>query len=124
MDHRLRLSEPYPISFEVLQPELCDGCGLCCEKIGSPVVLYASRPDIQGSHPFRPHGFPAELAHEIDQRFLGLKRDEEPQEQCLWFDSETRRCKHYEWRPQVCRDYELGGEACLLERRPFVSEIL
>ena len=107
--------------FNVLQPESCDGCGLCCEKIGSPVLLYASRPEIQGLHPFRPSGLPEALILEIDETFSGLRRGEEPQEQCLWFDPEKRRCKHYEWRPQVCRDYELGSEACLIERREYVA---
>jgi Fe-S-cluster containining protein len=31
----------------------------------------------------------------------------------------VRRCRHYEWRPQVCRDYELGGDACLARRREY-----
>ena len=113
----------HPIFFHVLQPESCDGCGLCCEKIGSPVLLYASRPDIPGPNPFRPPGLPKKLIREIDDCFLWLRRGEEPQEQCLWFDQETRRWKHYEWRPQLCRDYELGGAGCLIERRPFVAEI-
>lgn len=114
--------ESHPISFEVLQPESCDGCGLCCEKIGSPVLLYASRPDIQGPHPFRPPGLPEKLIRKIDDHFLGLSRGQEPQKQCLWFDAETRRCHHYEWRPQICRDYELGGSGCLIERKPFVKD--
>jgi Fe-S-cluster containining protein len=102
----------------ILQPESCEGCGLCCEGIGSPVLLYQSRPGESGPHPFRPPGFPPELIDEIDEHFLGLSRGEEPQEQCLWYDSRTRRCKQYGWRPQVCRDYELGGPACLNLRRP------
>ena len=32
---------------------------------------------------------------------------------CIWFDQETRRCKHYEYRPEVCRDFEVGEESCL-----------
>ena len=116
--------ETRQLSFEVLQPESCDGCGLCCEKIGSPVLLYASRPEILGPHPFRPSGLPEALIQEIDETFSGLRRGEEPQEQCLWFDPETRSCSHYEWRPQVCRDYELGGKACLIERREYVANRL
>ena len=58
-----------------------------------------------------------ELIEEIDDRFLGLARGQEPQAQCLWYDAEMKRCRHYEWRPQICRDYELGGTACLLRRQ-------
>lgn len=105
-----------PISLPVLPPGSCDGCGLCCQGIGSPVLLYATRPGWRENHPFRPPGLPAELVAEIDEQFAGLTRGQEPQERCLWFDPATLRCRHYEFRPQVCRDYELGGRACL-ERR-------
>ncbi|MBW3601064.1 MAG: YkgJ family cysteine cluster protein, partial [Planctomycetes bacterium] len=63
---------------------------------------------------------PRELIEEIDRHFLGLDRGQEPQERCLWYDPHTRRCRHYAWRPQVCRDYELGGRACLALRRQHV----
>lgn len=41
---------------------------------------------------------------------------------CLWFDTETRRCKHYEHRPSTCRDPEVmapGNDACLSTRKVF-----
>ena len=105
------------ISLAVLPPESCDGCGLCCEGIGSPVLLYAARPGLPEPHPFRPAQLPKELAEEIDAHFAGLTRGQESQERCLWFDTQARACRHYEFRPQVCRDYELGGRACLQRRR-------
>ncbi|MGQ0635806.1 MAG: YkgJ family cysteine cluster protein [Planctomycetaceae bacterium] len=110
----------HSLPLTVLHPSNCDGCGLCCEGIGSPVLLYASRPNAAQPHPFRPDGLPEELIREIDDRFLGLVRGQEPQERCLWFDPEARRCRHYEWRPQVCRDYELGGDACISLRRQAI----
>ena len=100
----------------ILVPDSCEGCGLCCTGIGSPVLLYVSQPHVAGPHPFRPAGLPEELIREIDEHFLGLRRGEEAQKQCLWYDADARRCRHYEWRPQVCRDYELAGVACLLRR--------
>src|SRR5690349_5952492 len=105
----------------VLEPESCAGCGLCCEGKGSPVVLYASRPEWQTEHPFRPPGLPVELIREIDEHFAGLYRGQESPESCLWFDAEARRCRHYEWRPQVCRDFELAGTACLTLRRAIAD---
>ncbi|MBT4864929.1 MAG: YkgJ family cysteine cluster protein [Planctomycetaceae bacterium] len=104
------------VDLNVLSPESCNDCGLCCEGIGSPVLWYTSSHETMAGHPFRPEGLPAELAAEIDAAFGGLFRGQEPQESCLWYDAERRCCRHYEWRPQVCRDYELGGRACL-ERR-------
>ena len=105
----------------ILAPDSCDGCGLCCEGIGSPVLLYASRPGIGEPHPFRPTDLPRELIEEIDFHFSGLTRGQEPLARCFWFDPESRRCRHYEHRPQLCRDYELGGPACLGRRREAVQ---
>lgn len=101
---------------DVLQPASCDGCGLCCEGIGSPVLLYATRPGRRDFHPYRPDDLPTELAAEIDEHFSGLLRGQEPQERCLWFDPVGRACRHYQFRPQICKDYELAGPACLLRR--------
>lgn len=109
------------LQLEVLQPESCAGCGLCCEEIGSPVLLYVTGPFQIEPHPFRPPGLPRELIDEIDERFAGLTRGQEPQDLCLWYDPVARRCKHYEWRPQVCHDYELGGRDCLDLRRVHVE---
>ena len=36
---------------------------------------------------------------------------------CLWYDQETRRCKHYEYRPLACREFEVGGDDCHDARR-------
>jgi uncharacterized protein len=98
-------------------PDSCDDCGLCCEGIGSPVLLYQSLPQVEGPHPHRPAGLPQELIDEIDEHLGGLARGEEPQKRCLWYDAEQKRCRHYEWRPQICRDYERGGTACLVRQQ-------
>lgn len=104
-----------------LSPDTCEGCGLCCQGVGSPVLMYQSRPQSMGPHPQRPADLPQDLIDEIDEHFLGLARGEEPQDGCLWYDDESCGCKHYEWRPQICRDYELGGQDCRKLRRPFVQ---
>ncbi len=109
------------IQLDVLQPESCNDCGLCCEGNGSPVVLYTSRPHETGPHPFRPSGLPQHLIDDIDANFLGLYRGQEPQDRCLWFDPTMRTCRHYEWRPMVCHEFELGGTACIETRRPFLA---
>ena len=31
---------------------------------------------------------------------------------CFWFDLDTRRCMHHEYRPQVCRDFQTGSKGC------------
>lgn len=106
-----------PSSLPVLGPASCEGCGQCCQGIGSPVAVYASRPGLGEPHPYRPHDLPLALIAEIDEHFSGLLRGQEPQTQCLWYDTQQQACRHYAWRPQLCKDYELGGRACLLLRR-------
>lgn len=32
---------------------------------------------------------------------------------CVWLDMNTRRCKHHEHRPRVCRDFSVGSKGCL-----------
>jgi len=97
--------------------ESCAECGLCCQGIGSPVLVYQSDPRLTGAHPLRPSGLPQSLIDEIDEHFQGLQRGQEPLDRCLWYDPAAKQCKHYQWRPQVCRDYELGGDACLDVRK-------
>lgn len=37
---------------------------------------------------------------------------------CLWYDPESKRCKHYEHRPQVCREaIQPGDAACRAARQ-------
>jgi len=39
---------------------------------------------------------------------------------CLWFDEETRKCMHYDLRPDVCREeVVVGDESCLWWREQF-----
>jgi Fe-S-cluster containining protein len=35
---------------------------------------------------------------------------------CVWLDLSTLRCRHYEFRPQACRDFEIGSTLCRLSR--------
>jgi Fe-S-cluster containining protein len=36
---------------------------------------------------------------------------------CVWFNPDTKRCRHYEHRPMICRGFAVGGEGCLRRRR-------
>ena len=35
---------------------------------------------------------------------------------CAALDRDTMRCRIYERRPTVCRDYQVGGSECIAER--------
>ena len=98
------------------RPTSCEGCGACCRRNGSPPLLFNSGLGTAGHHPLRPPGLPAELIAEVDAAFLGLHRGQEPPGPCIWLDAATDRCRHYDWRPQVCRDYAIGSPSCLHDR--------
>lgn len=43
-------------------------------------------------------------------------------EPCIWYNQETRQCSHYEFRPQMCRDFEAGNDHCLRLREKYGIE--
>jgi Fe-S-cluster containining protein len=80
----------------------CDGCGVCCSHIGNPPFMG-----------FEVYDLPEDLR---DEMLRVSAAREEMALPCLWLDQTTKKCSHYEHRPSVCRDYEMGGPACLLMR--------
>jgi Fe-S-cluster containining protein len=79
----------------------CSDCGLCCTRVGVPPFV-EDELDL----------LPAELAWSASQEWRV-----ETGQPCLWYDQESRRCRHYLHRPQVCRDFEVGGVECCSCRR-------
>jgi uncharacterized protein len=55
---------------------------------------------------------PYELLAPLNE-YLAALSDEDFGQPCLWLDEDTRECLHYDHRPQVCRDFERGGAACV-----------
>lgn len=98
--------------------ESCDGCGACCRVVSRPPFrrvfdeggedtwerLKWERPDLRAEI----------LADDRARRAAGGPDHGTP---CLWLDAETRRCRHYEYRPRACRDFALGGDDCRDARR-------
>jgi Fe-S-cluster containining protein len=78
-----------------------------------PPGLEAYDPDDNDYRHFlaMPAGLRAELtAYHHSLRAGGAGRDGLP---CLRLDLETHRCRHYEWRPDICRLFEVGCGPCL-----------
>lgn len=108
-------------------PITCDDCGACCQHVGTPPgffgvfcsnswdeAFWADTNDYQHwldmPEPLRAglrSYYQAMWRKEIPDRTLDGKTP------CLWYDAEARRCRHYEHRPQVCREFEVGEEDCL-----------
>jgi Fe-S-cluster containining protein len=64
---------------------------------------------------------PEHLKRELDEylarrrlRWLAgkLEMDSDYGEPCIWLEPDGT-CRHYDHRPLVCRDFEVGGEDCL-----------
>lgn len=92
-------------------PQTCDDCGVCCLEIGSPPFLG-----------FELESLPQDLRIEVfKQESLGDR--EGSGQPCYWYDQVTRKCKHYEHRPMICRDFEIGSEFCLAYREKHKSLI-
>lgn len=90
----------------------CDGCGVCCLHMGYPTYIGMS-----GETPAERHwlSMPADLKAELLAQVAIYPAPPSGQLDgpCVWLDLETRRCRHHEHRPQVCRDFELGSQGCL-----------
>lgn len=89
-------------------PESCLGCKGCCTSVG---VNIRDTEDII---------FPVELTEIIylrpdlypplGKRFRVMKHKEN--KECIALD-DNGHCTIYEYRPQVCKDFERGSQECL-----------
>jgi Fe-S-cluster containining protein len=98
--------------------ESCEGCGACCHVVTRPPFyrvfdthgedawerLKADRPDILAEF----------LADYQSRRAAGGPHFGTP---CIWLDAVTQRCRHYEYRPRACREFEVGATDCRDVRR-------
>jgi Fe-S-cluster containining protein len=112
-EHEL-VTDPLPVI------QSCDGCGACCMEMGFPpgyqIFLFppGTAPLGEENADFhRFHAMPSSLAEELRKQFnagaYGFFRGDRP---CVWLDLETRQCKHYEHRPDICRNFEIASPEC------------
>lgn len=95
----------------------CDDCGACCTgQAALPVSWYTSTAVLlDGSS-----SLPPELLAELEAMRIRFLADGFPPDDsaCVWYDVETRRCRHYEHRPDICRDeVQPGDDSCRNWRR-------
>lgn len=103
--------------------ESCDGCGgACCSEMAAPgeYVTLLQRPDWQlddDPDAVRLREMPSEARREIEDYLERGETEGFPfRTPCFWLDK-SGRCRWYEWRPQVCRDFQLGDWMCHYWRR-------
>ena len=92
----------------------CDGCCACCLTIGHPPFLLElddgiPRP-VDGADSMadldRLHSAPpaAQAAYLANYGTINVP--------CSWLDVFERRCRFYEFRPDICREFEVGSKWC------------
>jgi Fe-S-cluster containining protein len=99
----------------------CRGCGVCCTYMGgTPVVSYLGHAP-QPEDAARKKDIPPELLAEMQGMLAewdahGFLPDEAP---CVWYDADKKLCRNHQHRPEVCREFEVGGSGCQRVRRLF-----
>lgn len=95
-------------------------CGACCSEMGLlPMSAYV------GAFAWNdPSDLPPELLAELKEAKAAIRDDFPDDAPCIWLDGRTKLCKHYQYRPSVCRDNDdendgltPGDEGCLEWRR-------
>lgn len=102
--------------------ECPDGCGRCCMHVGTPPGMYAAylSPKWDGVWMAESPDYelfkamPPELVQSlrdyydaVDAGSFDRSGHDVP---CLWYDAGTQRCRHYEHRPQACREAVIPGD--------------
>lgn len=82
----------------------CDGCGVCCRE--QPLPPFLDDIDL----------IPPELQREMAEAIKIEAQLWALGQPCIWFEPSTGKCRHHEHRPNICREYEIGGELCLETR--------
>ena len=118
-----------PVDDDAVIPDSCEGCGACClEQLSPPMYVPILCDDLDYDDTkedvIRARALPQELQQELrDYWDLMDTGEEHPRDEvCLWFDETTRKCKHYELRPSICREFPFGEEGCLGWRKKYAIQ--
>lgn len=78
----------------------CDNCGVCCTHIVFTTGKKILEDDYCKARGLKQIGLCLEIPCV-----------------CPNFDKDTKKCKIYEDRPKLCKDFPVGGVGCLLSRK-------
>ena len=95
----------------------CDDCGACCMGMCSPPFITKDDPEYKA--------LPGDVKASYDRGMEGREAanwvDNVP---CFWLNLETRKCTHYEHRPEVCRNGLVRNDhGCHAWREEFKDQI-
>ncbi|MAI32512.1 MAG: hypothetical protein CMM07_12680 [Rhodopirellula sp.] len=103
----------------------CDSCGICCLHMGYPSYVTTSASSTNQTAPLQDEQSWANMPDSLKQELLLYIENYQPPANgeldgpCVWYDAARRCCKHHEHRPQVCRDFSVGGKGCLEWRNHY-----
>lgn len=93
----------------------CTDCGACCATQCSPPFIGTTDPEYLA--------LPADVRANYDDRLGKRNADGWPDDvPCFWLTSEFR-CLHYEHRPEICREFQVGSEGCRTWRDKFLIDV-
>jgi Fe-S-cluster containining protein len=97
----------------------CEGCGACCMHMGYPPFagMFTEPEAMSRSDPEWLALYRVDPKLALKAREGAIAKRGDNRQPCLWLDLTTFKCKHYEHRPAVCRDFERGSDACLEHRK-------
>jgi len=78
----------------------CDNCEACCCRLEVILISDTGVPE----HFIDTDQWGGQVMARLDDGW------------CAALDRNTMRCRIYEKRPQVCRDFEMGSDECIVER--------
>jgi Fe-S-cluster containining protein len=82
---------------------------------GGPLPVHMLTP-WYGLTPCKP--LTPEIVAELEAYLVKFRQEGCPVGPCIWFDAATKQCRHYEYRPDLCRDEIMpGDDECRLWRQ-------
>jgi len=92
----------------------CDGCSACCATVGHPPFLL----ELDSGVPLPIGGADSDsdydrlLAAPPEALAAYLASHGTINSPCAWLNMIDHRCRYYDFRPDVCRSFEIGGKWC------------
>jgi len=99
------------------------GCGACCLDVGGPPFAEYLAAAGGGTDKRAPSSRESQILLRLEAEYPAAyetllsyqkqrKEGTDRRGPCVWLDLVTRKCLHYEFRPDVCLNFEPGGFSC------------
>ncbi len=111
-EERDMIDTPLPVI--QTKPTSCEGCGACCMEMNMLPLAGHCMDGTLGS-------IPDDLRVELEKIWNSPRRGS-GWEPCVWLDRASGKCRHYEYRPEICKEeVELGDDGCMRWRSRYIG---